>query len=72
MDTGTRVDFAATLWQAARERIAYVTANRERLVEAWVAETGLLPSESVLVEKHEPDGALVVYVRKRQANEWDE
>lgn len=57
---------AAALWN-------HIMAHRERYVEAWVAETGLRPSESELVEevRHETgeDGQTlmrsIVRIRKR-------
>jgi len=39
--------------KAYLERIDFIDRNKERLIEAWVAETGYLPSESVLVIKDE-------------------
>lgn len=58
------------VWQeqmhrTVEEKVRWITENRERLCEAWVAETGLLPSESELVEVHEPDGTTRVFVRRR-------
>lgn len=42
-----------------------VLDNRERLLEAFIAETGMLPSECILVEKMMPDGSYVVHVQRR-------
>jgi len=33
-----------------KNKMLEIAANRERLVEAWIAETGLSPSQSVLVQ----------------------
>lgn len=59
------------LARLAAEQTAFVMAHRERLVAAFVAETGLRPSECELVERVEcgPDGArvTVTYCRRRAA-----
>lgn len=34
-----------------KRKLEYIRENQEKLVEAWVAETGLLPSESVMVQQ---------------------
>jgi hypothetical protein len=51
--------------EAASAKMQYISANRERYVEAWFAETGLKPSESELVEHHHADGTVTVTVRAR-------
>lgn len=40
----------------AAELHAKIMANRERYLEAWIAETGLLPSECEVVERQSADG----------------
>lgn len=59
-----------SLRRAECERVTYIMANRERFLEAWIAETGLHPSECVLVETTDP-GSLktVVMVRRRDGAE---
>jgi hypothetical protein len=52
--------YREALERACNEKVAATMANRERLLEAWVAETGLLPSESVLCESTAADGDRVV------------
>lgn len=49
----------------AAERVRFIIAGRERLMEAWVSETGCKPSESELVEQHDADGTVRVSVRKK-------
>jgi len=51
-------DWQMLIARAAAEKVEYIAAHRERLIEAWVAETGLMPSESVLCinERREGDG----------------
>lgn len=51
--------------QLAAERVKFIIANRERLMEAWVSETGCKPSESEIVEQHDTDGTVRVSVRKK-------
>lgn len=52
--------------EAARKQLAYIQTNRDRLCEAWIAETGLKPSESVLVERRMEDGSVRVWVERRR------
>ncbi len=58
-------DTKTAMAEAVDERIRFIMANRERFLEAWIAETGLLPSECELVEEMHPSGKIVVYCRKR-------
>ncbi len=44
------------LHEVAMARYEAVLAQREKLLEAFIAETGLRPSEIVLVEQQTPDG----------------
>ena len=57
--------FADTIARLANERLAFIRANRERLVEAWIAETGLLPSESLQIEQQLPGGGVEVRIVRR-------
>ena len=57
-------EFQRSIKEAAEARVRFIMQNRERLVEAWIAETSLLPSQSELVEKSYEDGTLTVHVRK--------
>jgi hypothetical protein len=36
-----------------KSRMDFINKNKEKLIEAWVAETGYLPSESMLMEQRE-------------------
>jgi len=51
---------------ALERRVAGVMRHRERYVKAWIAQTGLKPSEAEIVEEHHPSGTVVVRVRKRR------
>jgi hypothetical protein len=62
-------DFQAQLRAAGEEKARFIMRNREALLEAWVAETGLLPSESVLVERRCDDGRIEIHVERRGAFE---
>lgn len=44
--------------------IAEIYARREEFVRVWVAETGLHPSESVMVQQQK-DGELRIWIRKK-------
>ncbi len=56
------MDLCDTLRAAAEKRLAFIRANEEKLVEAWLAETGLLPSESVIEVQNYHDGRTVIRV----------
>lgn len=58
------MEFKYVLAAAAEQRLKEIMANREKLVMAWIAETGLLPSESEIVETSHPDGSMSVHVRR--------
>lgn len=47
-----------------RERLAFISKNKERLIEAWVAETGLSPSKSCLVQQ-DKGGVLRFWVEEQ-------
>ena len=49
---------------ANSERLAFILANREKLVEAWLAETGLLPSQCVLMQQ-DLGHTIRVWIEKR-------
>ena len=48
------------------ETMRLVLAQREAVIEAFIAETGLLPSECEQVEQTHTDGTKTWYVRKRE------
>lgn len=61
-------DLMTEITRLAEEQTRYVLAHRERLLCAFLAETGCKPSECELVETFEttPTGSrVVVTVRKR-------
>lgn len=55
--------------EAARKLHEHVMANRERLCQAWIAETGLKPSESVLVQRQMEDGSIRIWVERRREDD---
>ena len=55
-----------TIAKAVNDRMRFIAANREKLIEAWVAETGLSPSESELVETCSADGLTVTATIRRR------
>ncbi len=61
--------FRDAIRKAADEQLAHIMANRDAYVKAWIAETGLLPSECVLEESRcvDADGSVVVTMRVRKA-----
>ena len=62
-------EFADIVRLRAEEQLRIIAANRECYIAAWVAETGLLPSESQLVERRHADGTVTVTVRRRPVEE---
>lgn len=53
--------------EAFKARMAYIEAHRARLVEAFIAETGLNPSNAVLcVEQNAPGGFRIWYRAKTE------
>jgi hypothetical protein len=69
-DAGSRPPAEATagIAELASEKLRVIYANRERYVEAWIAETGLLPSESELVEDISDPLRTAIRVRRRGAS----
>lgn len=61
-------DLKSLIEKEVEEKLRFISANRERLIEAWIAETGLLPSESVLVEQRFSDR---IEISVRRKNETD-
>lgn len=59
-----------------QEKLAFIAENREKLVAAWIAETGLLPSESMLVQQDKGDGSTDIWVQPKSlstlANAYEE
>lgn len=59
--------FGEAVFAAAVARFEFIMRRREALLEAWVAETGLFPSEAVLVERTHDDGSVTVAVERKGA-----
>jgi len=57
--------FAGLLEAALAKRLAFVNANREALLEAWVAQHGWHPDECMLMQQDMGDGRLRMWVEKR-------
>jgi len=64
------MDPTTEISRIAEERLKLIYANRERLVEAWIAETGLKPSESMLMEQTSEDGFSIRIWIERAENEY--
>jgi hypothetical protein len=48
-----------------KARMAFINENQEKLLEAWIAETGLLPSQSVLMIQTDKDGITKCWVERK-------
>jgi hypothetical protein len=62
---GSAGDFGAQIRALADQAYCNVMQHRERYVAAWVAETGLKPSESVLVQQDHGDGRTTFTAERR-------
>lgn len=60
-------DFQEKIRKAADERIRFINANREKLIEAFIAETGLAPSDCVQCIQTMPDGTVRFWVEKKDS-----
>jgi len=63
------MDNIQILRQKARLKYAEVMGQREHIVEAFIAETGLFPSEIEQIEQHHDNGNISWYLRKREIDE---
>lgn len=64
-------DWQKDLRDAAQKQLDIIAANRELYLAAWFAETGLKPSESMLVEQRETSGTTITTtVRIVPMTEW--
>jgi hypothetical protein len=54
----------AKLDEAVRSRMLYIAMHKEHLLEAWIAETGIKPSEASLImaEHFDPDRGMVTKI----------
>jgi len=57
------------LLDKAKAEYEKIMSKRDEYVKAWIAETGLKPSESEIVEQRNYDGSVVMFVRKRRIEE---
>ena len=65
--SGTITESASAIHAAATARMKFIAENRERIVEAFLAETGLQPSECEQVERNMGDGLILFHVQRRTA-----
>lgn len=62
-------DIQECLHKASQKALEFVLRNREMLLRSWIAETGLHPSECVLVEQDMGNGVKRVSVEKKEDRE---
>ena len=55
--------------QQVKIRISDIMANREKIIEAWIAETGVSPSDAVLCQQNMEDGTIRFWVETKAENE---
>ena len=58
-------ELQATITDACDRAMRFIASNQEKLIEAWIAETGLKPSESMLVQTNRSDGTITYHVERR-------
>lgn len=51
------------------KKMKFIAENRERFVEAFLAETGFLPSEVVMVQKEDGPGRTHIWFERKTAAE---
>lgn len=59
MKAGDYFDFQFELSRMVDEQMRAINENKEKYIEAWLAETGLLPTQCQLVERWKADGSVV-------------
>jgi hypothetical protein len=59
-------EWAAAIDAIVTQKLRVIRENREVYITAWLAETGLLPSESALVEQQHADGRVSITVHRRE------
>ncbi len=56
--------------EIARQKYEFIIKNREKILEAFIAETGLLPSECTMIEQEISDvnfiGTKIYFVKRKQ------
>lgn len=57
--------FRKILERSLKGRVDLIMKNREALFEAWIAQTGVPPTEAVLVERSFEDGNVEVSVERK-------
>lgn len=60
-------NLAEDIHQAVREKLSFVAEHRERLLTAFLAETGLRPSECVMVEQDCGGGRTEIRFERRHS-----
>lgn len=46
-------------------KLAFINAEKEKIIEAWIAETGFLPTESVLMQQDLGNGTTRMWIEKK-------
>jgi predicted urease superfamily metal-dependent hydrolase len=65
-DEGTAAMWQRAIAELAAKKLRFVMRHRERYVKAWIAATGLHPTECKMVELHHPpdaDGTMRVTIQ---------
>lgn len=59
-------NLTAAIERLTAERMTYINQHVDKLIEAWIAETGLKPSESLLVQQNHSDGRTTFHVERKR------
>jgi len=66
-----RSAWAKEFEKSVEKKLTTMCLTRGSIIEAFIAETGIRPSEAVLVEERQNDGGFRFYIRKRKDYEND-
>jgi len=69
IDSTDREGFGARSMEVANRLLKNLMFHRERYLKAWVAETGIMPSEAILCQRYRMDGVIETWVKRRSAEE---
>lgn len=65
----TNFTYTADIQKWVEERCRQIMAQREKIIESFIAETGLRPSECVMIERRRHDGGWEWAIEKKP-DDW--
>ena len=61
--------FIEALTKIVAARLAFIRDNQDKLIQAWLAETGIYPSEAVICHRHTRDGGWRTWIEPKSATD---